>query len=367
MHDRPIAPAQALSDIAPEARARVASFATVPEVLAHFGVAPEPLLARVGLRVEDCRDPRRTISLQQADDLLGACVRSTGCEHFGLLAGDRMRLEHLGLVGLVAASAETVGQALRDLTQLYDARDTAGAPALAVHRADAFLTYGFHGAGPGSGDQAYDFVVATMCRVMRELCGEAWRPAAVHLPRPRPASIEPYEEVFGAPLKFAAKRAAVVFPATTLARRIPTADPASRRRLVKRVRSDLLRIEPALVGEVRRAIATLLESGACSRSAVAARLGLHERTMTRRLQLADTTFKRLLEETRADVAQDMLRVTDATVASIAVTIGYRDSTVFGRAFRRWTGVTPRQFRARLQSSEVHPGRPGPRVPPDGRL
>jgi AraC-like DNA-binding protein len=200
---------------------------------------------------------------------------------------------------------------------------------------------------------AYDFVTAAIGSVMRELCGEDWRPLAVHLPRARPRNLQPYRSVFGGPLKFHALQAGLVVDGATLTRRVATADLAARRRLLGRARSEL-QLEPVVVRDVRRAILLLLERGTCSRSRVAAYLAMHERALGRRLLRAETTFQALLDETRATVAQERLRGTDETVDRIARTVGYRDSTVLGRAFRRWTGMTPRQYRS------------GHRVPPGER-
>jgi AraC-like DNA-binding protein len=72
---------------------------------------------------------------------------------------------------------------------------------------------------------------------------------------------------------------------------------------------------------------------------------LHERTLGRRLQASGTTFQRLLDDTRRDFAQQLLRDTRVTVTQVAAALGYDDPTVFTRAFTRWTGRTPSRFRA----------------------
>lgn len=334
--DRPDPPA--------ERRARIRTFATIPELLDFLGVAVEPLLRAVDLDAGSFREPRGTITLEQFDALLGACARRARCAHFGLLAGAHVRLEHLGEAGRLAATGSTVAQALHDLLLSSDLQSAFGAPALAVHGTSAVLSYGFHAPRLENADLAYDFVTAAIASVMRELCGEDWRPTAVHLPRARPRNLEPYRSVFGAPLRFHALQAGLVVQGATLSRRVVTADPATRRRLLGRAHSEL-QLEPAIVRDVRRAIRLLLERGTCSRSLVAARLAMHERALGRRLLRAETTFQALLDETRATVAQELLRGTDETVERIARTVGYRDSTVLGRAFRRWTGMTPRQYRA----------------------
>jgi AraC-like DNA-binding protein len=101
-----------------------------------------------------------------------------------------------------------------------------------------------------------------------------------------------------------------------------------------------------LLAEVRRAVRVGLIDRDPSRRGAARRLGLHERTLGRRLQDAGTTFHALLDETRVTVARQLLQSTDAPVGKIAAALGYRDSTVFARAFRRHVGTTPRAYRDR---------------------
>jgi AraC-like DNA-binding protein len=75
---------------------------------------------------------------------------------------------------------------------------------------------------------------------------------------------------------------------------------------------------------------------------------LHERTLGRRLQASGTTFQRLLDATREEMARQLLSDTRVPVSRIASALGYGDPTVFTRAFMRWTGRTPSRFRAELE-------------------
>jgi AraC-like DNA-binding protein len=88
-------------------------------------------------------------------------------------------------------------------------------------------------------------------------------------------------------------------------------------------------------------------TGECCREAVARRLNLHPRTLVRRLQESGTTYQILLDEMRAQTAKQLLHDTRSPVSRIAASLGYGDPTVFTRAFRRWTGLSPREFRAAL--------------------
>ena len=325
------------------ARAHVAALKGIPQALARFGIPSESILAVVNLRASDLDDPERSAPFGDLDRLLGLCLRRTRCGHFGLLVGQYITLQSFGVAGRVARNAPSVGAALQDLAAYFVLHDSGGSVRVAIHDGRVTLGYGIHVPGMRHSDQVYDLAVAALANVMRQLCGSDWRPDAVLLPRKRPVDIRPYREHFAAPLRFNSIMAAVVFPERQLSQAIVDADPLLHKLLSDNAVAAIARTNPGLHGDVRRTIRLLLTQR-CSRGEVARRLGLHERTLGRRLQASGTTFQRLLDDTRRDFAQQLLRDTRVPVTQVAAALGYGDPTVFTRAFTRWTGRTPSRFR-----------------------
>jgi AraC-like DNA-binding protein len=330
---------------ATSARAHVAALRGIPVVLARFGVPSEPILATANLRPVDLNDPECTAPFAELDRLLGLCMRKTRCEHLGLLVGQHIMLQSFGVVGRAARNAPSVGAALQDLAAFFVLHDSGGSVRVAIRDGRVTLCYGIHVPGLKHSDQVYDLAVAALANVMRQLCGQDWRPDAVLLTRKRPADIRPYREFFAAPLRFDSIMAAVVFPERHLSQAIADADPLLHKLLSDNAAAAMARTDPILHTDVRRTIRLLLQTQQCSRNEVARRLGMHERTLGRRLQASGTTFQRLIDDTRRDIAQQLLRDTNATLTRIAAALGYRDPTIFTRAFARWTGRTPSRFRA----------------------
>lgn len=329
------------------ARVQAAVFHNVPEVLRRLGANPQAVLQRAGLTAADLTTADGTLTFAEADGLLTTCRQVTRCPHFGLLVGQDAGLNELGLAGRLARNAATVGDALRDLMVHFVLHDTGGTTSISVHGEAASLCYDVHTPGISNLDQIYDIAAAVGFNALKELCGPDWRPDAVLLPRARPSDIGPYRRLFGAPLKFNAARQAIVFGTAWLARPVAGADPLVRARLEDRARQSMDHLDPLLDGDVRRAIRVLLVSGECSREAVASRLGMHHRSLNRRLQAVGTTFRSLLDETRFEMAQQLLCDTRLAVAGVSRAVGFADPTVFTRAFRRWSGRTPRAFRTAL--------------------
>lgn len=349
---RAMRPDACRSDSLPErpvatARAHLTALGSLPAVLERLGVPSGPLLKQVHLQPEDFSDPERSATFDELDRLLGACVRRTGCRHFGLLVGRNVTLESLGIAGRLARNAPSVARALADLEDFFILQDSGAIPHLTERDGLATLAYAIYATGLRNADQVHDLALAALLNVMRQLCGPDWSPDAVLLPRGRPDNITPYREALQAPLRFDAVQAALLFPSNWLRHPIPGADPLLHRLLEDRASTERSQVSPTLRNEVRRAIRALLASGDCCRESVAQRLGLHPRTLVRRLQKSGTTFQALLDDTRSQSAKQLLHDTRSPVSRIAASLGYRDPTVFTRAFRRWTGCSPREFRAAL--------------------
>jgi AraC-like DNA-binding protein len=329
------------------ARTHLTTLRGLPPILASFGVACEPILKSAKLTLADLEDPTLSAPFADIDRLFGLCVRATECAHFGLLMGQYVNIQTFGVAGRLARNAPSVGAALNDLAAYFVLHDNGGSINVSIHEASVTFSYGVHVTGLRNANQVYDLAVAAMVNVMRQLCGPAWRPDAVLLPRRRPEDIRPYRDYFMAPLRFDSILAAIVFPEHCLTQPIVDADPLLRTLLADNASSAIARRDPVVHSDVRRAIRLLLLTRQCSRAEVARRLGLHERALGRRLQATGTTFQRLLDDTREEIARQLLCDTDIPVARVATALGYGDATVFTRAFTRWTGHTPSVFRARL--------------------
>jgi AraC-like DNA-binding protein len=130
-----------------------------------------------------------------------------------------------------------------------------------------------------------------------------------------------------------------------LNRRLPTDDPALRGLLLKQI--DMLEAQHGsnLPAQVRSVLRTALLTGHAKAEQIAALFSMHSRTLARHLDAGGTRFQVLVDEVRFEIARQMLEGSAMDIAQIAVALGYADPSAFTRAFRRWSGTTPAQWRA----------------------
>lgn len=330
---------------------RVGPLVSLPAVLRSLGCDATPVLERAGFNLEQFADPDYRIPFIAGSKLLASCVSATGCDHLGLLLGERADPSHLGLAGFLLQSAPDVGAALRGLLDYLHLHDEGGDPTLVTSGETTFLGFAIHLSGVEARDQIYDLSVAMAYKIMRGLCGDGWAPREVLFMRRPPPDLARYKKFFQAPLRFDSDQSAVAFPTHWLGHPLPSRDPLLHDHLVKEAEGLCSTRKEDFAHELRRLLRQCLTSGQCSVPEIAKQLGMHERTFNRRLAAEGTSFRHELEQVRHTLADQLLSATNANMTEIAISLGYADASAFIHAYKRWSGFTPAQWRTNHPHSD----------------
>ena len=323
---------------------RAGPMLNLPALLRSFGVGPGPVLAGVGLDVGDFNDPDNRIPYLACTRLLARCAEVTGCGHFGLLLAQTAEPTYLGMPGYLVHSAPTVEQALKALVDFLDLHDTGGSAYLDL--GDDYSSFGYRIdlAEVTEAEQVYDLSAVMICKTMRLLCAPDWAPVSVKLARREPADRKPYRNFFRSTIFFDTSVCELVFTNHCLVKTPPTADAL----LYRHILQEAQYLHELHRGESLHALPSLLQrgilTGRYSASEIAGELGLHERTLHRRLSAEGTNFRNQLDAARRALSERLLASTDQSVGDIAVRLGYADASGFIRAFERWCGVSPAFWR-----------------------
>ena len=154
---------------------------------------------------------------------------------------------------------------------------------------------------------------------------------------------------FGVNVEFGASENVLRFPTRWLSHRLDGADERLRATLERQLYASSEQLSGS-APHMRRVLHTLLQTGEATQERLAQLFAMHRRTINRRLQAEGTTFRELVDEVRYDVARTLLESTGKPVAAIAGMLSYADASAFTRAFRRWSGTTPAQWRAQHATS-----------------
>jgi AraC-like DNA-binding protein len=190
--------------------------------------------------------------------------------------------------------------------------------------------------------------MAFVVRRLRDVLGDAVvKLTAARFVCPAPATKRVYDDFFGVPVEFGADSYELVFPSRLLEAPLLTANPQIAKVLAERLPSARSAPESAdaFVNRVRDAIAACLESNdpILSINDVSTRLGLTPRSLQRKLRDKGVSFTGLVDAARLELAQELLAREGTLLCEIAYRLGFSGVTPFFRAFRRWTGTSPREF------------------------
>jgi AraC-like DNA-binding protein len=263
--------------------------------------------------------------------------------------GQQGSLRSFGLVGLLGRYSENVETALRSLVRYFHLHNRGAAVDLEVDGDRAMLSFGSFRPHTEAADQIGDGAVAVMLNVMRDLCGADWTPEEAHFAHRRPEDVGIFRRFFAVPLRFDAEQYGLVFSSGWLSRHVSDNDPELLRLLQQQIEALEARYGDEFPARVRSVLRTALLTDQAGAGQVAALFSMHSRTMNRRLNVCGTSFQALVDEGRFEIARQMLEDSAMNVSRIAATLNYADASAFSRAFRRWSGTTPAQWRAQRRA------------------
>ena len=324
--------------------ARIAGAMRLPVVLKEFGVETRDVLAAAGLRHDLLDNSDNTLAYPEYERLMLAAERLTACDHIGLLVGQHARLAHMGVAGEIALCGRTAGQGLQNLIEHFNLHSSATTVSVVSTGEFARMVYAIAETGMTDTRQLQIGGVAISFNILQDLLGPAWTPSVVTFATRAPSNLRPFQKFFRAALRFDSDESAIVFEHHWLARPLPPVSAEFRRRVAAEVRVRRSAILQDFPATVRRVLRKQLVLGPRSMDELAALLGMHRRTLDRRLQRHGVTYGELLEAVKSDVARQLLGDTRLQVQQIAESLHFSSAANFATAFRRWTGVTPTEFR-----------------------
>jgi AraC-like DNA-binding protein len=332
---------------APTIRANL--LAPILDVLNAQGHDTVALLRRHALPFAHPIDPYQLISLGSYVAFFEQAALLLEDPFLGLRLGQRFRPELLGPLGFMFRASADLRLALQQLSSHVSVWQSGTRLELLAgdHTADYIYQIDDPLLRPRRQDAEYS--LASICSLIRNLLGEKWTPVEVHFEHVRfsgtPSAARAYAQAFHAPVFFGQNLNRLVIRQSDL-RRAGVSSDRSMLPFMERHLQDLAREsrEPeSFSRQVNYLIAQRLGLGPLSLPAIAGELGLSCRSFQRRLAEERTTFRHLVRSQRRSIAEALIKNRSTTVTSVAHTVGYAETAVLSRAFKSWTGSSPRSF------------------------
>jgi AraC-like DNA-binding protein len=320
-------------------------FIAVLQALARLGFDSDAVLTRSRIPPEALSEPFTRISAAEEHALWEAAELVTGDPAVGLRVGvEHCRHGARNLVEYLFVHSPTLRQALPAVQAVVPLVDDLGHVDV-IEEGDR-VRVGIRRDGIPRARGYVECLCAAAFTFYTDHV-EGFRLAEVCLTYPRPSVVEPYRDLFGMRPRFEAVQNQLAFDRCFLDVPFKGADPQIGRLLQDHARHLLreLPAQDAFVDAARRALARALEAGEASPERVARALGTSVRTLRRKLSTRGTSYQRLLDELRCASACHHLKHSDDSIDRVAERVGFASRAAFQRAFRRYTGKSPSEYRA----------------------
>lgn len=314
------------------------------EVVARFDVTKAHLFADLDLSEENLADPNGRLSIGMVERLVERARILTGEPGLGFHVGLQMRISAHGALGFAAMTSGTVREALEVITRFAPTRTNALAVHSQVDGAVASLVLEER-ASLGTARDVIVFALLTgIAQLAHALTGQKLA-GSMDVAFAEPDYFQRFEPMIPGVMRFSQPSHRLVFDASILDLPLAMHDPAARNLAREQCERELdaLGRQGQLVSRVR-ALLPRADGGFRSLDEIARAIHVSSRTLKRQLAARGTSYSDLLEEQRRERATLLVRRGELTVDEVARRLGYSDSANFIRAFRRWTGMTPKAFR-----------------------
>lgn len=313
---------------------------------AALGVDESDICAELGLDRSAVDDPDARFPIATLHAVWEALLRRAPRAGSSVIVAQEYAPGDYGLVGFVAMNSDTLGEGLAHVVRYVglwtddpEMRLDEGGTLRVVHRTKFADGLGLR--------HATEAAPSEILHGARLLTQTPIVPIEVRFSHPAPDDVSVHESFFQCPVRFGQRDTAMVLRPEDLALRLPKAD-AQLGAFLRKMANDALErrsgAAPTELDLVRRIIAEELHRGLPTLDQVAKRTAMSERTLRRRLEESGTSFRNLLDDTRAELARSYVKEKRLPLTEVAFLLGFSEPSAFHRAFKRWTDTTPSAWR-----------------------
>lgn len=319
--------------------ARSAVFVGFESLCRQHHLNAHTLLHECGLDPILLRHQDLLVDYARVGAVLNLAAERSGNQQFGLALSQQRDYLVFGPFGLLLSQAESLADLVR-ITNQYAHLHAPGIHLQLTEQAhNVAISYHLQLVNR----QLLELGVGVMYRAAHLFFRDAWPPNHITFVHPAPESTHYYQSIFQVPVLFSQPSNAIYCNKDVLQLK-----PSEQRGLIKRhLLQEFSRQDNAAPkdypNQVKHIVNSLLATGEATLEKVASILELHPRQLQLKLQAEEINFRALLDEVRFDKAQQQLLHTQVRITDLALSLGYADETAFSRAFKRWSGYSPRQW------------------------
>lgn len=340
---------------------RASAWGGFREIVEQLGGDADEILAAAHVDVKALKDLERYMPLRAFIDSQEIAAERLHRRDFGLLLGSSQDLSVLGALSIAIANSATPREGIDICARYLHVHNPALTMTLApVPRTTReFLDLHLDMRRPMKREQNSERMLASIHKALRQLGGPTYKPSQVWFLHEAMSPIATYRKIFGVTPLFNRPRMGISVERSMLDRWRSGGSAQLRQIAETYLRQLSPPQEKTFSIRVASVARSLLRGKECTPEQAALALGIHPRTLQRRLQAEGTSFEKIKDEVRRVTAESLLGQPNVSLSQIALMLDYADSSTFSRSCRRWFGEAPSVVRKRLLAGKA-PGDGAPR-------
>mgnify|MGYP005723643453 CR=1 FL=1 len=323
------------------------------EVAQELGASPKQLLLDAELDPQEIEDDDNRIDLTYLMRLGRSAINQTNRPDLGLIMGRKSQISSLGFAGLAAMTAQSLGQGLEIICHYEHLHSRCYRGTIQLQEQDNEAALVFYSISPYNDYNRFvvDSVLSNWAKLVSLLTQRGDLVQRVEIEFAPTHYRDCYGSVFGCPVAFNSQQNALILERNALDIELKEHNPRLHtefKRLCDQ-QLTLLGQTDSVSHKVQKVLGTQLHGQTPTIDEVALKLGTPSWTLRRKLKEENTTYQTLVDEMRRDVALSYTKNTDLSFGEIAYLLGFSTPGAFQRAFKRWSGQTPGEYRKSLQN------------------
>jgi AraC-like DNA-binding protein len=316
----------------------------IAETLNDYGENAEALFESIGMDYSSLSDKEGFYLQDQVTELWNAAAKLSADPLFGLKAGYKVQSTSYPALGYALMASETFHACCLRMIRFQNILAEGLSLELKKEHDLYVLIFNIKDCALPPSIHAIDAMFSSFLNFIVWLTQKNISPVKASLQRKRPLDEHPFDTIFACPINYSEARNCLYFSSTQMDLPLATADEAIASihdaQIIRQLES---RKKGTVSSNVRNLIIDQLPSGEPKLDVIADHLNISVSTLKRRLRQDRTSFKQLLDETRCQLAVSYLQQAQLNLSRIAELLGFSEPSGFNRAFKRWKGVSPKQW------------------------
>lgn len=329
----------------------------IARAIDHYKLDAEGIFRDNRINLSRALDTNARFPVTRISNVLQAATVASGDDSFGLMVAKYIRPTSWHALGISIWASSCMKEGFQRLVRHQRMFNTALTIGMEPDDSGAAITMSFPDRYKALlHDVDMDAIMATVCLTGRHIAEGQFSPLEVHFTRPPPQRIEGFERLFRCPVNFSAPTNRILIDKTNLNKPLPTRNAELAMLNDRLVTEYLARLDRHdVVNQVYAKLLETLGEQITDQAEIARALYLSPRNLQRKLKLAGTSYQEILDQLRKDLARQYLQQSHLSINEIAFRLGFAKAGSFTRAFCRWEGMSPQQYR--LTQGDIQPTTP----------